>query len=313
MAFEVQKTNYSGKIKELTLGLGDKAVTVGGETAYPFYGFEGDMPRQPRIAMEVLDSEPEEWPASVLEPFKDVAGDPVAWAKLCIEKYGADMICLSLISTDPNGLNRGAAEACEVAKKVADAVNVPLLVMGTLNGEKDAEVLKLIAEACQGKNLILGPLQESNHKQIGAPCIGYNHHVVANSPIDVNLAKQLNILLNNLGVTDEKIIVDPTSSGIGYGMEYTYSVIERLRMAALVQQDDKLQNPIFCNIGKEVWKTKEAKMGADDPKMGDPDKRGVVMEAMTAVCMLLAGADLLVMRHPEAIRLTKQFISELAA
>lgn len=295
----------------MTLG-GAKTLKVGGETAYPFYSFEGAMPNLPKIAMEVLDSEPEEWAAAALEPFKDVASDPVAWAKKCVNDYGAEMICLNMVSTDPNGMNRSAADAAAVAKSVVDAVDVPVIVFGTLNADKDTELLKLVAEQNEGKNLIIGPVQESNHKQVGAPAIGYKHTVVANTPIDVNLAKQLNILLGNLGVPDDKILVDPTVGGIGYGLEYTYSVMERDRMAALVQQDDKLQNPIFCFVSKEVWKTKEAKMGADDPAMGDPAKRGVLMEAMTAATLLLAGANVLVMRHPEAIKLAKALMAELA-
>lgn len=311
MAFEVQKTSYSGSIREMTLG-GAKTLKVGGETAYPFYSFEGAMPNLPKIAMEVLDSEPEEWAAAALEPFKDVVSDPVAWAKKCVNDYGAEMICLNMVSTDPNGMNRSAADAAAVAKSVVDAVDVPVIVFGTLNADKDTELLKLVAEQNEGKNIIIGPVQESNHKQVGAPAIGYKHTVVANTPIDVNLAKQLNILLGNLGVPDDKILVDPTVGGIGYGLEYTYSVMERDRMAALVQQDDKLQNPIFCFVSKEVWKTKEAKMGADDPTMGDPAKRGVLMEAMTAATLLLAGANVLVMRHPEAIKLAKALMAELA-
>ena len=313
MAFEFQKTNYTGSIKEMTLGQGDKALTVGGETAYPFYTFEGEMPHQPRIAMEVLDITPDDWPEALTEPFKDVIGDPAAWAKKCVDEYGAEMIQLFLAGTDPNGDDKGAEDAVAVAKQVADAVDVPVIVFGTLNADKDAEILKAVAEGCEGKNLIIGPVQENNHKQVGAPCIGYNHTVVANSPIDINLAKQLNILLGQLGVREDRILVDPTVGGIGYGLEYTYSVMERDRMAALVQQDDKLQNPLYCNIGKEVWKTKEAKMGAEDPKMGDPSKRGVLMEAMTAATLLLAGANVLVMRHPEAVKLVKQLMADLAA
>jgi len=296
----------------MDLGGGDKSLKVGGETAYPFYSFEGDMPNLPKIAMEVLDSEPEAWAEAALEPFKDVITDPAAWAKKCVDAYGAEMICLNMVSTDPNGMNRSAADAAAVAKSVVDAVDVPVIVFGTLNAEKDTDMLKLVAEQNEGKNLIIGPVQESNHKQVGAPAIGYKHTVVANTPIDVNLAKQLNILLGNLGVADNKILVDPTVGGIGYGLEYTYSVMERDRMAALVQQDDKLQNPIFCFVSKEVWKTKEAKMGADDPAMGDPAKRGILMEAMTAATLLLAGANVLVMRHPEAIKLTKALMAELA-
>ena len=314
MAFEIPKTTYTGKIKEIKLGTGDKAVIVGGETCYPFYLFEGEMPRLPRIAMEVYDSPPEEWPEAALEPFAGVTDDPAAWAKKCIADYGAEMICLQLVSTDPNGLDRSADEATAVVKKVADAIDVPLIVWGTANHDKDVEVFRKVTEVCHGKNLIIGPVEEGDHKQLGAAAIGYQHTVVASSPIDINLAKQLNILLGNLGVPDELIVMDPTVSGIGYGIEYAYSVMERMRMAALTQQDDKLQFPIVCNIAREVWKSREVKISEkEDPKMGDAKKRGILLEAMSAMCLLLTGADVLVMRHPEAIKLIKDMLAELTA
>jgi acetyl-CoA decarbonylase/synthase complex subunit delta len=270
------------------------------------------MPHPPQIAMEVYDTVPDDWPDAALEPFKDVAHDPVAWAKKCVENYGAELICLQLISTDPNGLNRPSDEAAQLTKKVASAVDVPVIVWGSGNADKDTEVLRKVAEICDGMNLVIGPLVESNYKQVGAGAIGYKHTAIASTPIDINLAKQLNILLGNLGVPDDQIIVDPTTGGLGYGIEYTYSVMERDRMAALTQQDERLQFPIICNLAKEVWKTKEAKMSAEEsPLLGDPKKRGILMEAITAVMLLLAGADILVMRHPEAIKLVHEMISEL--
>jgi acetyl-CoA decarbonylase/synthase complex subunit delta len=314
MAFEIPKTKYSGRIREIVLGKGDKAVTVGGESCYPFYLFEGEMPRLPRIAMEVYDCPPEEWAPAALEPFSGVTDDPVAWAKKCISDYGAEMICLQLLSTDPNGLDRSADEAAQVVKKVADAVSVPLIVWGTANHEKDTEVLRAVAEVCQDKKLIIGPVEEGDHKRIGASAIAYQHTLVASSPIDINLAKQLNILLGNLGVSDELLVIDPTVSGIGYGIEYCYSVMERMRMAGLTQQDDKLQFPIICNVAKEVWKTKEVHIPTEEaPALGDAKKRGILMEAMSAMILLLAGGDVMVMRHPEAIKLVREMIAELTA
>ena len=314
MDFETPKLAYSGKIREITLGKDEKAVTTGGETCYPFYLFEGEMPRLPQIAMEVYDAPPDNWPEAAMEPFAGVTDDPVAWAQKCITDYGAEMICLQLTSTDPNGLDRGADEAAEVAKKVADAIDVPLIVWGTANHDKDTEVLRKVCEVCQGKSLIVGPVEEGDYKKIAAAALGYNHTIAASSPIDINLAKQLNILLGNLGVPDEKIIIDPTVSSIGYGIEYCYSVMERIRMAALTQQDDKLQFPIICNVARETWKTKEVKiLEKDDPRLGDLKKRGILMEAMSATTLLLAGGDIMVMRHPEAIKLVREMIAELAA
>ena len=313
MAFEIPKQIYSGSIKPVTIGKGDKTITLGGETTYPFYVFEGPMPNPPRIAMEVWDMDPgEDWADPCKEPFKDVLGDPVAWAQKCVKEYGADAIALILVSTDPNGADAPAEAAAETAKKVASAVDVPIIVYGTGNVEKDAEVLPAVAEACDGMNLVLGPVQDKNYKKIGAACLGYNHTVAANTPIDVNLAKQLNILLGQLGVKDSKILVDPTTGGLGYGMEYTYSVMERDRMAALTQEDDKLQLPLLNYMGQEVWKVKECKLTNEEaPELGDQKTRGILMETLTAVSLLLAGADLLIMRHPEAVKLTKTMIQEL--
>jgi acetyl-CoA decarbonylase/synthase complex subunit delta len=314
VAFEIPKVSYSGKIKEVTLGKGPKAVTVGGETSYPFHLFEGAMPHPPRIAMEVYDVAPEDWPEASLEPFKDVISDPVAWAKKCVGSYGAEMITLQLVSTDPNGLNRSGEEAAQTAKKVAASVDVPVIAWGSGNAEKDADVLRKVAEACDGMNLIIGPVVEANYKQVGAGAIGYKHTAIASTPIDINLAKQLNILLGNLGVPDGQILVDPTTGGLGYGIEYTYSVMERDRMAALTQQDERLQFPILCNMAKEVWKTKEAKTStADAPTLGEARKRGILMESTTAIMLLLAGADVLVMRHPESIKLVREMIADFMA
>ena len=313
MALETPKTQYTGKVKEIVLGNGDKAITVGGETAYPFYLFEGEMPNLPKIAMEVWDTPPKEWAEAALKPFDGVTDDPVAWAKKCADDYGAEMIALQLVSTDPNGLDRGADEAATVVKKVADAVDIPLIVWGTGNDDKDTEVLRKVAEVCEGKNLIIGPVEEANHKKIGASAIGYHHTVIASTPIDINLAKQLNILLGNLGVTDGQVIMDPTVSSIGYGIEYAYSVMERMRMAGLTQEDERLQFPTICNLANEVWKTKEVHLPDGEANMGDAEKRGIMMEAISAMALLLAGGDVLIMRHPEAIKLIQEMMIELTA
>jgi acetyl-CoA decarbonylase/synthase complex subunit delta len=238
-----------------------------------------------------------------------VISDPAAWAKKCVDKFGADMIVLQLKSTDPNGNDAGADEAVATVKKVLKAIDVPLIIWGTASFEKDEEVLKKVAEECQGEGLILGPVEDKNHKGIGAAAMGFGHTIIASSPIDVNLAKQCNILLENLGVSMDKLIIDPTTGGLGYGLEYSYSVMERIRMAALAQGDDKLQLPLINNLGNEVWKCKEAKQSVDEaPTLGDPEKRGILMEAVGAVAYLMGGSDVLIMRHPESIRLVKSYI-----
>lgn len=309
MGFEITKETYAGSIKGITIGKGDRAVTVGGQTSYPFYQFEGKMPHKPIIAMEIWDIVPEDWAEAAKAPFKDVYSDPAAWAKKCVEEYGAQAIVLQLKSTDPNDKDASPDSAAATVKKVMGAIKVPLIVWGCAVPAKDGEVLKKVCEACQGENLIVGPVEEKNYKGIGAAAMGYGHTVISSSPIDVNLAKQVNILLENLGVSLDKVIVDPTTGGLGYGLEYSYSVMERLTMAAMTQGDDKLQNPMINNLGNEVWKCKEAKQTvADAPELGDPERRAILMEAVGAVSYLVAGSSILIMRHPESIKLAKAFI-----
>ena len=314
MAFEIPKINYTGKIKEITIGTGNKTATVGGRDCYPFHLFEGSMPHKPIIAMEIWDMEPDNWPEAAIEPFKDVISDPPAWAKKCVEEYGAQVIVVQLKSTDPNDKDRPVDEAAEVAKKIVDAVSVPVVFWGTAVNEKDEQVLKKIAEVCEGENVGLSPVEEPIHKGVGASALGYRHTVVASTPIDINLAKQLNILLGNLGVQDEHLLVDPTTGGLGYGIEYAYSVMERITQAGLTQEDDKLQIPMINNLGNEIWKCKEAGLPKDElPIMGEPGRRAILMEAVGAVCYLLAGSDILIMRHPESIKLAQEMINDLMA
>mmetsp|Transcript_22490 Transcript_22490/g.10823 ORF Transcript_22490/g.10823 Transcript_22490/m.10823 type:complete len:435 (+) Transcript_22490:540-1844(+) len=262
--------------------------------------------------MEIWDMEPTDWPEAAIKPFADVISDPAAWAKKCIETYGAEMIVLQLKSADPNDKDASPEDVAINVKKVLNAIDVPLIIWGTANVQKDEDVLKKISEECDGENLIIGPVEDKNHKGIGASAMGYGHTIISSSPIDVNLAKQVNILLKNLGVPMDKIIVDPTTGGLGYGLEYSYSVMERLRMAALSQGDDKLQLPLINNLGNEVWKCKEAKQTVEEaPGLGDPERRGILMEAVGAVVYLMGGSDVLIMRHPEAIRLARAFIDLL--
>lgn len=312
MPVEIPKESYTGKIGEVTLGT-DKPVKVGGETSLPFYLFEGESPNLPKIAMEVNDIPPDEWPESLAEYFKDVGNDPVAWAQKCEKEYQVDLICLRLIGTDPNGLNRSADEAAEIAKKVVDAVSIPVIIYGCENLEKDAEVLKKIAEVCEGKNILLGPAQQDNYKSVVAPSLGYKQKVISQTPIDINLAKQLNILVENLGMTLENVVMDPTTGCLGYGLEYVYTVIERDKIAALMQNDDKLQVPIINNLGKEAWKVKESRVSGEEAEgLGNVKTRGILWEAITATALILTGSDILVVRHPETVKLIRQIIKELS-
>jgi len=315
MAFSAQTEKYSGKMGTLTIGCGDQAITIGGQAAMPFGTFDGELPHKPLIAMEVYDVVDPEWPAAVVDPFKDVINDPIAWAKKNVSEYGAKAICLQLLGTDPNGENRDAAYAADLVGKMLDAIDVPLLVWGCGNVEKDAEVLAKICEVNEGKNLLIGPAVEENYKKIAAACLGYGHAVVSQSPIDVNMAKQMNILISNLGLPMDKIIMEPSTGALGYGVEYSYSVMERISLAALAQNDEKMQAPIINDLGKECWKAREVKLTEEEePAFGpDMEKRGILWEATTGIDMLLAGSNLLIMRNPKAVKLVEECIDELLA
>ena len=309
---ELPKVKYTGKIREIKIGKPGCELMLGGETGYSFYSFEGKAPHRPKLALQVLDIVPEEWAAEALEPFKDVLGDPVAWAKKCVEEYKADAVALWLTGTDPNGKDLPPSHAAQVSRKVAEAIDVPLIVWGTSNDAKNTEVLKAVCEACEGMNLVIGPVTEGNYKQVGAAAIAYKHVVAANTPIDINLAKQLNILLENLGVQPDKLLIDPTTGSVGYGMEYCYSIMERIRQAALTQNDEKLQYPIVNNVAEEVWKTKEAKLPtAEGPLLGYASVRGINLEAITALSCLQAGSDLIILRHPKTLSHLRAYLAEI--
>ncbi|HHB75021.1 MAG TPA: acetyl-CoA decarbonylase/synthase complex subunit delta [Desulfobulbus sp.] len=304
------KQEYSGVIREVVLGNGDTAVTVGGAEVLPFHLFEGNQPHKPLIAMEVQDIVPDNWPATLTRYFDDVMDNPVAWAKKCVNEYKADALNIYLIGTDPNGENRPSADAARDAAAIIDAVDVPIIVWGCGNNEKDTETLRDVTSLINDKKVCLAPLEDANYRAIGATAMAFGHPMVAASPIDVNLAKQLNILLENLGVPLDTVLMDPSIGALGYGIEYTYSVMERIRIAALTQKDEKLQVPIICNLGREVWKTKEVGLASDD-LLGDQERRGIMMEALTASCMMMAGGEVLIMRHPRAISMAKSLIDGL--
>ena len=292
-------------------GTRTSTVTVGGETTLPFYHFEGTMPNKPVVAMEVWDIPAADWPDTVREPFADVLDDPAAWAQKCVDEFGAEMICLRLKGCDPNGANRSPDEAATAAKQVAGAVGVPLIVWGCGNAEKDSEVFPVVAEALSGENCLLGTITEDNYKTLTALGTAYGHKLIAESPVDINMAKQINILALDVGFPSENIVIFPSTGALGYGLEYVYSIMERLRIAGL-KGDKVVAMPMLSDIGAEVWGVKEAKAPESEvPGWGDVAARGPMWEASTATVYLLAGANILVMRHPEAVRLTKQTIVRL--
>lgn len=312
MSYQDPLERPSGRIRETVLGTPGAQVTIGGENALAFHSFEGEAPNAPRIALEVFDVAPAGWPDELSAALGDVIGDPAAWARACVERWGADMVCVQLAGTDPNGADRTPEEAANVVKAVTDAVAVPVIVYGCGNAEKDTAVLKRVAEAVDGTALAIGPATEDDYKPITAAALAYGHAVIAETPIDVNMAKQLNILITQMGLPAERVLIDPSVGAVGYGIEYAFTVMERLRLAALNQGDDMTRMPMICNLGKEAWRTKEARATAsDEPAWGDAAPRGILWETTTAITLALAGADVLIMRHPKAAATVRTAIDGL--
>jgi len=310
MALAIPKETYSGKIYSVQLGTA-KTVTIGGANALPFLGFEGSFPNKPAVALEIMDIAPDEWPETVKKAIGGAGSSPAQWAKFC-QQNGADIVALRLMGTHPDQKNKSAEEAAKTAAEVAAAIDIPVVILGSGHVEKDSQVLQAVAAAVRGKNCAIGKAVEENYKTIAAAAMANDHKLIAMSQLDVNLAKQLNILLTQMGFDKERIVMDPMSSALGYGLEYTYSVMERIRMAALMQNDPMMQTPILCDIGANVWKVKETiAPDAEVPEWGTLEDRAMVWEAVTASAMITAGADMLIMRHPGAAAKAKEVIAEL--
>ncbi|MBS1126388.1 MAG: acetyl-CoA decarbonylase/synthase complex delta subunit [Nitrospirae bacterium] len=312
MAFTPTKETYSGKVYPVTIGTGDGAVTFGGENVLPFNAFEGATPNRPVIAFEIQDVPPSDWPENVKKPYDAVSGDPVTWAKYCQDELKAKAIALRLIGTHPDRENRSPEDAVKTVKDVLAAVRLPLIILGSNHAEKDASVLIAAAEAAKDKNCIIGKAQEANYKTIAAAAMANNHKLIAMSELDINLSKQLNILITQMGFDKERVITDPMCSALGYGIEYTYSVMERIRLAALTQNDVTMQQPLLGDVGMYVWKIKETTASeADLPQWGSAEERGIAWEAETATALMVSGAELLIMRHPRAAAAVEKLIEEL--
>ncbi len=292
-------------------GTRSSVVAIGGETTLPFHHFEGSMPHRPAVAMEVWDIPAEDWPETVRKPIADVDDDPGAWARRCVDDFGAELICLRLQGCDPNGADRSPQQAADAARQVIEAVGVPLTVWGCGNDDKDNEVFPVVAEALAGENCLLGTITEDNYKTLTALGTAYGHKLIAESPVDINIAKQVNILALDVGFPAENLVIYPSTGALGYGLEYVYSIMERLRIAGL-KGDRVVSMPMLCDLGVEVWGVKEAKAPESEvPGWGDVAVRGPLWEASTAVVYLLAGADLLILRHPDAVAQTRRTIDRL--
>jgi len=310
---EIPKEKWSGKVREITLGATEaeggtrsRTVTVGGESTLPFLKFEGDIPNAPVIAIEVQDRQPAEWPAVLVEAWNGATQDGATWSKAA-EEAGADIVLLSFTVHD----ELSPDYARQTLRQVLEATSLPLIVFGTGQAELDNDILVAVAEEGKGENLLLGVCEEKNYRTIVAAALAHDHMINARTAMDVNLAKQLNILINDMGLPMERIMMDPTTGALGYGMEYGYSVMERLRLAAL-QGDGMTQQPMLVTPGEEAWRTKEARAGDGVPEQwGDWAERAANWEVLTASVLIESGADIVVLRHPQSVERVRSMIGAL--
>jgi acetyl-CoA synthase len=324
-SLDFAKEKWAGTVREVTLGATaeeggtrTQTVTVGGQTAMPFLDFEGETPNEPVIAIEIQDRKPDDWSPLLMEAWGDAAdkehpmNDPGEWAKAA-EEAGADLIALQLNLTDVNGNPNTPENAVAAVKKVLEATGLPLIVLGPGQVDADNELLVPVAGAAKGERLVLGICEEKNYRTIVASALASDHLVIARTAMDVNLAKQLNILISDMGLPPERILMDPTCAGVGYGMEYGYSVMERLRLSAL-QGDSMTQMPMIVTVGYEAWRQKETKVGEGVPEAwGNWGERAINWETMTAAALVESAADIVVLRHPESVRRIRMMIGELTA
>ena len=298
MDYKAPVEAYTGVVREVTIGKGNKSLKIGGENILPLHFFDqGSNPNPAKFALEVLDVEPQDWPGYLVDPFRDVISDPVKWAKKC-QDFAVDAVSLFLMSTDPAVKDAPADKAAALAKEVAEAINAPLIVYGSGDEKKDAEVLPKVAEVCDGMNLLIGPVLKENYEAVGKAILDHGHTAIAQTPLDINLLKELNVKLSKFFPVD-RIVIDPLTSGLGYGMEYGFSLIERVKQIGIITKDNMTMMPIITNIGAECWKTKQAK---------ENKEQGLLWEGITALSLLLAGANIIVLRHPETLKLMNETI-----
>ena len=302
MPFNQKPQKFNAKINAVTIGSGDKTVTIGGDCTFPFYSFDAESENCPKIGVEISDMGLE-GVSEGIKAYYEGATTMADIAKKAAAMEGADFVALILEGGDPNGVNKSIDELIAVVKEVADAVDCPLVVEGCKNVEKDAELLPKVAEALQGRNALILSEKEENYKAIGAAAgLAYNQIVGAESAVDINLAKQLNVVTTQLGVDAKKIVMNIGSAAVGYGYEYVVSTMDRIKGAALGQNDNMLQMPIITPVSSETWGVKESVATEEDmPEWGSEDERGINMEVMTAAADLAAGSDAVILRHPQSV------------
>jgi acetyl-CoA decarbonylase/synthase complex subunit delta len=320
MGVDLLVEKWSGSINEVRIGATaeeggsrKKSVIVGGQKGLPFLFQESQIPHRPAIAMEVYDIAPVDWPEVLTSPFTEVLDSPVDWAAKCVNEFNADLICLKLAGAHPDSKDRSANDEAKLVKEILKVIDVPLIILGCRNAEKDNVVLPACSQAAKGEVCLIGSALQENYKTLVASCLADGHNIIAESPIDINIAKQLNILITDMGISADRIVIDPTIGALGYGLEYGYSIMERARLAAL-SGDKMLAMPFLCLVGQESWRAKEAKaLSREFPEWGPEDKRGPAWETVTALAVLQAGADIVIMRHPKAVHETREMIENLFA
>ena len=312
MAFTPKTAPFSGRVNAVTLGTGDKAIVIGGQNVLPFYTFDAPIENAPKIGVEISDAA-DSWTAPGLVEFYAGCTTMAERAKKAETMEGADFLCLNFESADPNGANRSVADCVADAKAVAEATTMPIVILGCKNLEKDNDLLGKIAEALQGKNVLIMSAKNENYKTVGASAaLAYGQKVGAETADDINLAKQLNIMLKGLAVKPENIVMDIGTAAVGYGYEYAASTFDRIRLAALQQGDADLQMPILATVSLDTWGVKESTASEEDePVWGNQEERAINMEVSTAAADLIGGADAVVLRHPASVATVKQFITEL--
>ena len=312
MAFTPKTAAFSGKINAVTLGTGDNAIVIGGQNVLPFYTFDAPIENAPKIGVEISDAA-DTWTAPGLVEFYAGCATMADRAKKAETMPGCDFLALNFESADPNGANRPVADCVADAKAVAEVVTKPIVILGCKNMEKDGELFSKIAEALQGKNILVMSAKNEDYKTVGASvALAYGQKVGAETADDINLAKQLNIMLKALSIKPENIVMNIGTAAVGYGYEYVASTLDRIRLAALQQGDADLQMPIVAPVSTDTWGVKESTASAEDePTWGDVEERAIEMEISTAAANLTGGADAVIMRHPAAVATISKFIAEL--
>lgn len=315
---ELALEKWSGAIYELIIGATDaeggsraKVIKVGGQKTLPFLFKEDALPNKPVIAFEIWDVAPGDWPPELNNPYSDVLGDPFLWAEKCVKDYKAQLLCIRLQGAHPDFGNRSAEQEASLIAQLLKKVDVPLIILGCGDDAKDNLVLPACCGISKGERCLVGSAVQDNYKTLAASVLADGHNIIAESPIDVNIAKQLNILISDMGLSLERIAINPTIGALGYGLEYAYSIMERARLAAL-SGDKTVANPFICFVGQEAWRAKEAKaLQSEFPDWGPQSQRGVIWETITATALIQAGADILVMRHPGAVEKVNKYIEDL--